>query len=390
MFAPKSPATAISAGIGFCTENRKTDGIVPDMSVRENLTLALLPHLARAGVVNEEAQKAVVTRFVSALGIKCSGLEQPIRELSGGNQQKVLLGRWLCLDPKLLILDEPTRGIDVGAKREIQNLISKLAAQGLGVLMISSEMEEIVEGSDRVFVLREGRTVAEFRNHEISEDAIMAAMADGISALKNAAVAPEPDPAVDANSATAEAIPAAFGSGLDVKEFSGSEELTTTKPPAGIPGNLARWMAALRRNGILVALLALIGFNLAFTPHFLNWQTFNVNLTQVCNIVIVGVGMTLVIGTGGIDLSVGSLMAISGALAPIIFQNKVVPLPFALGIGLAFVVPVLVLGTLLGALIIQLVRYTLLANGIPDAAALAVKAVIILGAVFIQEKGRSE
>src|SRR4029077_3969358 len=115
------------------------------------------------------------------------------RELSGGNQQKVLLGRWLCLNPKLLILDEPTRGIDVGAKREIQNLMSKLATGGLGVLMISSEMEEIVEGSDRVFVLREGRTVAEFGNGHISEEAIMAAMAGGISALKGSAALPAPE-----------------------------------------------------------------------------------------------------------------------------------------------------------------------------------------------------
>ena len=95
------------------------------------------------------------------LAIKASGPEQKIRELSGGNQQKVLLARWLCADPKLLILDEPTRGIDVGAKAEIQSLIRELADQGLGVLMISSELEEIVEGADRVFVLSDGRTVAD-------------------------------------------------------------------------------------------------------------------------------------------------------------------------------------------------------------------------------------
>ncbi|MBV9390499.1 MAG: sugar ABC transporter ATP-binding protein, partial [Verrucomicrobia bacterium] len=139
-FSPRSPATAIAASIGFCSEDRKVDGIVPEMSVRENLTLALLPQLSRAGVVNEDKQNLIVDNFIKTLGIKCSGAEQPIRELSGGNQQKVLLGRWLCLDPSLLILDEPTRGIDVGAKREIQNLISKLAGEGLGVLMISSEI----------------------------------------------------------------------------------------------------------------------------------------------------------------------------------------------------------------------------------------------------------
>ena len=106
-------------------------------------------------------QQAIVDQFIERLGIKTAGPDQPIRELSGGNQQKVLLARWLCLQPRLLILDEPTRGIDVGAKGEIQALINELAEAGLGVLMISSELEELTEGSDRVVVLRDGRTVAE-------------------------------------------------------------------------------------------------------------------------------------------------------------------------------------------------------------------------------------
>ena len=182
-FAPGTPAAAIGLGIGFCSEDRKFDGVVPDMSVRENLTLALLPQLAKAGVVDREKQREVVDRFVRRLVIKCSTSDQPIRELSGGNQQKVLLARWLCMHPRLLILDEPTRGIDVGTKAEIQSLIGQLASEGLGVLMISSEMEEILEGSDRVFVLREGKTVADLGQDQISEEAIMAAMADGTAAL---------------------------------------------------------------------------------------------------------------------------------------------------------------------------------------------------------------
>jgi len=174
-----SPADAIARGLGLCPEDRKTEGIIPDMSVRENLTLALLPRLTWAGIVDERRQRQIVERFIARLAIKTAGAEQKIRELSGGNQQKVLLARWLCTDPKLLILDEPTRGIDVGAKVEIQALIKELADQGLGVLMISSELEEIIEGADRVFVLRDGRTVAELRRGEISEHAIMAAMAHG-------------------------------------------------------------------------------------------------------------------------------------------------------------------------------------------------------------------
>ena len=177
----KQPADAIAAGMGFCSEDRKHEGIIPGMSVRENLTLALLPALSRSGVVDETRQRQIVERFIREVGIKCASPEQPIRELSGGNQQKVLLARWLCMNPKLLIFDEPTRGIDVGAKAEIQRLIRNLAEEGLGVLMISSEIEEIVEGADRVFVLRDGKTVRTLGRDEISEPAVMDAMAHGAS-----------------------------------------------------------------------------------------------------------------------------------------------------------------------------------------------------------------
>ena len=185
--SPREPSDAIALGVGYCSEDRKADGIVPDMSVRENITLAILPRLVKMGVVDEARQRAIVDNFMKRLAIKASSVEQKIRELSGGNQQKVLLARWLCTDPKLLILDEPTRGIDVGAKAEIQSLIRELADQGLGVLMISSELEEITEGADRVFVLSDGRTVADFPHAAASASAIMAAMAhDGADAAARA------------------------------------------------------------------------------------------------------------------------------------------------------------------------------------------------------------
>jgi galactofuranose transport system ATP-binding protein len=344
-FAPGTPAAAIAAGIGFCSEDRKQDGIVPDMSVRENLSLALLPHLARAGVVGREKQREAVDRFIRRLEIKCSSADQPIRELSGGNQQKVLLARWLCMNPRLLILDEPTRGIDVGAKAEIQSLIGQLAADGLGVLMISSEMEEILEGSDRVFVLREGKTVANLEREQISEEAIMAAMADGTAALRQeeSAMAAVLNKITRADRMAPAAVPVKGDKPLGLPPKLDKQGPATAKPgkvgarPATWP-----WLNQLRRRGTLAALLALILFNLFFTPHFVSWQTFNVNLTQVCTIVIVAVGMTYVIGTAGIDLSVGSLMAISGALAPIIFLGKWVPVPLGIGVTLAFIVPVVV------------------------------------------------
>jgi monosaccharide-transporting ATPase len=178
-YAPHRVADAIAAGIGFCTEDRKLEGIVPEMTVAENMMLAMLPRLSRNGMLDEARLREIVEGFIKSLDIKCTGPNQRIRELSGGNQQKVLLARWLAMNPRLLILDEPTRGIDVGAKAEIQRRIRALADEGLSVLMISSEIEEIVEGADRIFVLRDGVAVAELEGASAGEDQVLAAMAHG-------------------------------------------------------------------------------------------------------------------------------------------------------------------------------------------------------------------
>jgi monosaccharide-transporting ATPase len=172
-----SPSDAIADGIGFVSEDRKIEGIVPEMSVRENMTLALLPRLVKSGIVDQVQQQKIVDRYIKILGIKCSSPEQMIRELSGGNQQKVMLARWLCMNPRLLIVDEPTRGIDVGAKAEILKLVRDLADEGLSVLMISSELEELIAAADNVTVLSDGRSVKHFAAAELSEDRLMAAMA---------------------------------------------------------------------------------------------------------------------------------------------------------------------------------------------------------------------
>jgi len=171
------PIRAIEAGFGFCSEDRKEDGIIPQLSVRENLTLVLLPRIAKYGLIDEEKERQLVEDFIHRLGIKTASMEQPISQLSGGNQQKVLLARWLVTHPNILILDEPTRGIDVGAKGEIQALIRRLADDGLTVLMISSEFEELVEGADRVIVLQDGHSIQELANEQLTENAIMKAIA---------------------------------------------------------------------------------------------------------------------------------------------------------------------------------------------------------------------
>lgn len=175
----QAPADAIAQGIAYLSEDRKIEGIFPDLSVRENLTMVMLPQLARMGVVDKAAQLRIVEDFIARLGIKTSGPEQPIRELSGGNQQKVLLARWLALSPRLLLLDEPTRGIDVGAKADIANLIHALAASGMGILMTASELEELVSMSDRVVVIRDGSSIAQLQGEELNEHTIMATIAEG-------------------------------------------------------------------------------------------------------------------------------------------------------------------------------------------------------------------
>ncbi|MBP2335385.1 ribose transport system ATP-binding protein [Saccharothrix coeruleofusca] len=172
-------AAAVRSGVALLAEDRKAEGIVPNLSVRENIVLAALPRLSRFGVVSRARQDRVVETFMRRLRIKASSPDQKVAELSGGNQQKVLLARWLCTEPKVLLLDEPTRGIDVGAKAEVQALVDELAKEGLAVLLISSEMEELVDGADRLVVLKDGAVVDELVGEQVTEGNVLAAIASG-------------------------------------------------------------------------------------------------------------------------------------------------------------------------------------------------------------------
>ena len=175
----KSPADAIKMGMGFCTEDRKVEGIIPHLSVKENITIALLPRLNTFGFVRAGEQNKIVEHYIKRLKIKTPSPEQSICNLSGGNQQKVLLARWMCMNPKLIIMDEPTRGIDVGAKVEIEQLIQEFSKTGISVLMISSELAELERNCDRIIVMREGVKRGELIGDEISQDQIMETIAEG-------------------------------------------------------------------------------------------------------------------------------------------------------------------------------------------------------------------
>lgn len=169
----RDPRAAIRAGISLATEDRKEQGLVLIMSVRENVTLANLRALAKRGFVNRRRENAEASRLVQSLAIKTAGLEQKVQNLSGGNQQKVVLAKWLFTNSKVVIFDEPTRGIDVGAKQEIYRLMNDLAEQGVGIIMISSELPEVLGMSDRILVIHEGRVRAELTRDEATQEKIM-------------------------------------------------------------------------------------------------------------------------------------------------------------------------------------------------------------------------
>jgi len=167
---------AVDHGIAYVTEDRKSLGLVLNDTIARNTTLAHLDGVSKTGVIDEGREFAVANEFRAKLATRCSGVQQLVVNLSGGNQQKVVLAKWLFSGPTLLILDEPTRGIDVGAKYEIYTLIAKLAEEGKSILMISSEMPELLGMCDRIYVMNEGAFVAEFPVAEASQEKIMRAI----------------------------------------------------------------------------------------------------------------------------------------------------------------------------------------------------------------------
>ena len=172
---------AVAQGLAYVTEDRKGLGLVLEHSITHNTTLASLPAVSRMGVIDEGREHVVASSYRQSLNIRCSGVAQAVINLSGGNQQKVVLAKWLFAGPQVLILDEPTRGIDVGAKFEIYSLMADLAAQGKCIVMISSEMPELLGMCDRIYVMNEGRFVAEMAGREASQEKIMRAIVDNLA-----------------------------------------------------------------------------------------------------------------------------------------------------------------------------------------------------------------
>jgi ribose transport system ATP-binding protein len=173
------PGQAIRIGMGFVPEDRKLQGLFLNMAVRENVVISALPEVSRFSFVNYSKAEKLAKEFVGKLNIRTPSLKQLVRNLSGGNQQKVIIARWLTLKPRILILDEPTRGIDVATKAEIHALMNQLAKEGVAVMMVSSDLPEVLGVSDRILVMRAGRIVAEFSREEATQDNIMHAATGG-------------------------------------------------------------------------------------------------------------------------------------------------------------------------------------------------------------------
>ena len=255
-----SPRDAIEAGLALVPEDRKSHGLVLPMSVRENVSLATLGRQARRGWLDRAAEARTSEDAISTLAIKTPTAEQIVRYLSGGNQQKVVLGRWLASQPAVLLLDEPTRGVDVGAKQEIYSLMHELAAQGMATLFVSSEMEEMLRMSDRALVMHEGRIRGELPEGR-----------------------------------------AVGGGGHAV-----GDRRRDVKKVLGI-------------LGLLVAICALTAL---LSDHFLTAYNIENLLRRSSLFGIIGIGVSFVIITGGIDLSIGSLVGLTGVLLPILLKSR--------------------------------------------------------------------
>jgi ribose/xylose/arabinose/galactoside ABC-type transport system permease subunit/ABC-type branched-subunit amino acid transport system ATPase component len=294
-FAPRGVAMAMASGVVMVPEDRRTEGIFATHSVRGNITVPWVQRLGRAGFYSLRGERRRADEVAGRFRVRYHAIEQPIAALSGGNQQKVLLGRWLETDPLVLILDEPTRGIDVGAKAEIQAELRRLAAQGRAVLVISSDILEALHLGDRIYVMRDGRISGQFSRKEATETKLIQA------ALPEAAVSPHATPSRTADWRRF------VGFGRELKVF----------------GALAI---------LIVALAAILGRSFVSSANL-----FDV-LSAASLVSIAAAGMAQVLIVGGIDISIGSMLGLTGAIAGAASLRGWHPLgAIGLGAGLGFI-----------------------------------------------------
>lgn len=290
-FRVRSPRHAVAHGLAYLPEDRLVQAVFREHALRTNASLTRLPRLSTASFIHRGREHALAARVIQEMNVRASSMEQPIGTLSGGNQQKVIFGRWAATDPKVLVLDEPTRGVDVGAKAEIHKLICDLAERGTAILLISSELPEVMAMSDRVITLSEGRVTGDFNPAEDDEKTIAAA-----------------------------AVP------------------RSTEQPPVVRSPLRRGLARalqMRELGLILFILLLGGYmGLTHPETFANPSNMLDILKNAAIPAIMAQGAMLIICAGGIDISVGSLMGLTGALAALAAQAGV-PAPVCLLIAMA-------------------------------------------------------
>jgi ABC-type sugar transport system ATPase subunit/ribose/xylose/arabinose/galactoside ABC-type transport system permease subunit len=314
----RSPASALARGIAYVSEDRRGQSLVEEFSILDNATLPVIKRATRLGLTLRRLELALVASSLQKMNLRFAGFDQPVSTLSGGNQQKVVLAKWLAANPRLLILDEPTQGIDVGAKAEVHRIISELAERGLAILLISSDMPEVLGMSDRILVMRRGRVVAEFPRAEATQEAIAAA-ATGASADDAGAPPPEEGPAQQQPARKTDAGAAA-------------------EPHGRIP-DWVRVVAARREVGLIGALILMIVAISLINSRFLSSTNLSSVSAEASLVGFVAAGQLLVVLTRNIDVSVGSVIGLSAYLFGSFVKNHpgapiVVAFLIAAGVGL--------------------------------------------------------
>lgn len=329
-YQPRSAADALARGVAYVSEDRRGQSLVEDFSILENATLPAIQRTTRFGLVIRRLQMRLVSQNLADMRLRFSDYDQPVSTLSGGNQQKVVLAKWLATSPRLLILDEPTQGVDVQAKAEVHRIISQLAAKGLAILLISSDLPEVLGMSDRVLVMREGQLVAEFPRSEASQERVGLAVlgvADNDNNDSNAAARRRP--AVRAASTAPEhALPASA---------------RATGGSAALRGHLAtRLGSSLRRreSGLLAALVAIAILVTVVNPRFVSGSNLRSLGIDTSLLLMVAIGQLVVMLTRNIDLSVASTIGLCAYVSAAVIKAHpglpvAVPVLLAVAIGLA-------------------------------------------------------
>ena len=322
---------AMSAGVALVPEDRQHVGLIQPMSVSENLTLAVLGSMTTCGLLSAAREKDFAERLIGDLGIRAPAPSAPTETLSGGNQQKVMVAKWLGTAPRVLILDEPTRGVDVAAKADIHRLIRELTDRGLAALVISSDLPELLGLADRIVVMRAGRISGELSRGQATQQAVL-----------HLALPDSPDQSPGEPGAPAARPPP------EAKKGTGTAKQQRSQSPFSSPvgGLLAR-----REFGVMMLLAATAAVVSYVNPSFLAGGNIRDMLVNIAPVAIVACGMTLVIVTGEIDISVGSLMgltaAVLGLLSSVDHAGLPVPIAAAAAVGLATAV-----GTCTGLLVV--------------------------------------